>query len=64
MAINKNQMSVVGLIGMILTASFMVHGPMIIPAFTPKKTDEFKEYEIRKIAGRHVHKNNETKKAE
>jgi hypothetical protein len=38
MSFNRNHLSVVGLVGMILAASLMVHGPMIIPGFSTKKS--------------------------
>ena len=37
MALNRNNLSVIGLVGMILTGSFFVHGPMILPSFGPQK---------------------------
>jgi len=38
MSFNRNHLSVVGLVGMILAASMMVHGPMIVPTFATKKS--------------------------
>lgn len=41
MGLNRNNLSVIGLVGMILTASFFVHGPMILPSFGPQKQGKF-----------------------
>ena len=34
---NRNTLSTAALVGMIIGASFLVHGPMVIPAMAPPK---------------------------